>query len=68
MTYLEYTSFDKQKKSAKNLAFKDKSGDIKKAVIVRENLFVTLYAQQYSANFGVYFNIVDPIVKSTKKL
>ena len=35
MTYLEHTSFDKQKKSAKkHPAFKD-SGDIKKVVIVR---------------------------------
>ena len=31
MTYLEHTSFDKQKKiGKKHPAFKDKSGDIKK--------------------------------------
>ena len=61
MTYLEHTSFDKQKKSAKHPAFKDKSGDIKKVVIV-EDLCEILYAQQYSTNFGVYYYIVDPIV------
>ena len=33
MTYLEHTSFDKQKKiGEKHPAFKDKSGDIKKVV------------------------------------
>ena len=32
MTYLEHTSFDKQKKiGEKHPAFKDKSGDIKKS-------------------------------------
>ena len=57
MTYLEHSLFDKQ------------SSDIKKkVVIVRIRLVVTLYAQQYSANFGVYYDIVDPIVRSTKKL
>ena len=46
MTYLEHTSFDKQKKySEKHPAFKDKSGDIKKVVIVRRKLIDTLYAQ-----------------------
>ena len=35
MTYLEHTSFDKQKKiSEKHPAFKDKSGDIKNVVII----------------------------------
>ena len=38
MTYLEHTSFDKQKKSAKHPAFRDKSSDIKKVVIVRRGL------------------------------
>ena len=39
MTYLEYTSFDKQKKISKKYpAFKDKSGDIKKVVIVRRRV------------------------------
>ena len=39
MTYLEHTSFDKQKKSPKkHPAFKDKNGDIKKVVIVRRRL------------------------------
>ena len=28
----------------------------------------TLYAQQYSANVGVYYDIVDLTVRSTKKL
>ena len=27
----------------------------------------TFDAQQYSADFGVYYDIVDPIVSSTKK-
>ena len=27
----------------------------------------TLCAQQYSANVGVYYDIVDPIVRYTKK-
>ena len=69
MTYLEHTSINKQKKIIKkHPAFKDKSGDIKKVVIVSRKLIDTLYAQQYSANFGVYYDIVDPIVKSTKIL
>ena len=39
MTYLEHTLFDKQKKSAKkHPAFRDKSSDIKKVVIVRRGL------------------------------
>ena len=39
MTYLEHTSFDKQKKlPKKHPVFKDKSGDIKKVVIVRRRL------------------------------
>ena len=37
MTYLEHTSFD-QKNSEKHPAFKNKSGDIKKVVIVRRRL------------------------------
>ena len=43
MTYMETTSFkfDKQKKiSEKHPAFKDKSGDIKKVVIVRRRLIL----------------------------
>ena len=68
MTYLEHTLFDKQENQQKHPAFTDKSGDIKKVVIVRRRLLETLYAQQYSANLGVYYNIVDPIVRSTKKL
>ena len=50
MTYLEHTSFDRQKKSAKNCI----------------ELYETLYAQRYSSNFGVYYDIVDPTVRSTK--
>ena len=39
MTYLEHTSFDKQKKiGEKHPAFKDKSDDIKKVVIVTRRL------------------------------
>ena len=39
MTYLEHTSFEKQKKSVKkHPALKDKSGDINKVVIVRRRL------------------------------
>ena len=69
MTYLEHTSFDKQKKiDEKHPAFKDKSGDIKKVVIVRRGLIETLYAQQYSANFGVYYDIIYPTVRYTKKI
>ena len=37
-TYLEHTLFDKQKKSANYPAFTDKSGDIKKVVIIRRRL------------------------------
>ena len=69
MTYLEHTSFGKQKKiGEKHPAFKDKSGDIKKVVIVRRRLMKILYAQQYFTNFGAYYDIVDPTVRSTKKL
>ena len=69
MTYLEDTSFDKQKKSAKNtLLSKIKVAILKKWYSVEENLCKTLYAQQYSANFDVYYDIVDPTVRSTKKL
>ena len=35
-------------------------------VIVRGRLIETLYAQQYSANFGVYYAIVDPTIRSIK--
>ena len=35
---------------------------------LEEDLCETLYAQQYSTNFGVYYDIVDPTVRSTKKL
>ena len=39
MTYSEHTSFDKHKKiGEKHPAFKDKSGDINKVVIVRRRL------------------------------
>ena len=63
MTYLDHTSFEEQKKiSEKHLAFKDKSGDIKKVVIVRRRLVETLYARQYSTNFSVYYDSVDPTV------
>ena len=69
MTYLEHTSINKQKKSSKNtLLSKIKVAILKKVVIVSRKLIDTLYAQQYSANFGVYYDIVDPIVKSTKIL
>ena len=68
MTYLEHTSFDKQKKiSEKHPVFKDSSRDIISAVLVRRRLIETLYAQQYSPAFGVYYDIVDPIVRFTKK-
>ena len=54
MSYLEYTSFDKQKKSAKkHPTLKDKSDDVKKVVIVRRRHMETLYVQQYSANSGL---------------
>ena len=69
LTYLENTSFDNKKKICEKYpAFKDKSGDIKKVVIVRRRHMNTIYAQQYSANFGVYYDIVDPTVRSTTKL
>ena len=61
-----YIVWQAEKISEKYPAFKNKSSDIKKEVIVRRKLKDTLYAQQYSANFGVYYDIVDPIVKSTK--
>ena len=68
MTYLYHTLFDKLKKiSEKHPAFKDKSGNSEEVVIVTLPLCATLYAQQYSADFGVYYGIVDPIVGSTKK-
>ena len=38
------------------------------ALSTKEDLCETLYAQQYSTNFGVYYDIVDPTVRSTKKL
>ena len=63
MTYLEHTSFDKQKKSPKNTLL----AILKKVVIVRRRLMDILYAQQYSTNFDVYYDIVDPTVRSTKK-
>ena len=69
MTYLEHTSFNKQKTSAKNtLLSKIKVAILKKVVTVRKDSSETLYAQQYSANFGVYYDIVTPIVRSTKRL
>ena len=69
MTYLEHTSFDKQKKSAKStLLSKIKVAILKKVVIVRRRLMENLYAQQYFTNFGVYYDIVDLTVRSTKKL
>ena len=69
MTYMEHTSFDKQKKSTKNtLLLKIKVAILKKVIIVRRRLMETLYAQQYFTNFGVYYYIVDPTVRSTKKL
>ena len=36
-------------------------------VIGGRELMDPLYAQQYSATFGVYYDIVDPTVRSTKK-
>ena len=57
-----------RKISKKYPAFKDKSGDIKKVVIVRRRPIEISYAQPYSTNFGVYYDIVDPAVRSTKKL
>ena len=68
MTYLYHALFDKLKNQRKHPAFKDKSGNSEKVVIVRRRLTETLYAQQYSADFGVYCDIVDPIVRSTKTL
>ena len=66
MTYLEHTSFNKQKTSAKNTLF----SKIKVAILkkLEEDSSDTLYAQQYSANFDVYYDIVTPIVRSTKIL
>ena len=58
MTYLEHTSFDKQKKSAKNTLLSK----------IKVAIYETLYAQQYFKNFSVYYDIVDPTVRSTKKL
>ena len=57
MAYLERTSFEKI--GEKHPAFKDESGDIKKVIIVRRKII------NY---FGVYYDIVDPTVRSTKKL
>ena len=37
-------------------------------IIVRRRFIETLYAQQYSTNVGVYYDIVDPKVRFTKKL
>ena len=47
---MEHTSFDKQKKIAeKHPAFKDKSGDIKKVVIVRRRLtFALIIEHKYT--------------------
>ena len=41
---------------------------MKKVVIVGRRLIETLYAQQYFTNFGVYYDILDPTVRSTKKI
>ena len=60
MTYLSIHRLTNRKNRRKNPAFKDKSGDIKRMVTVGRNLCDTLYAQQYFANFGVYYDIVDP--------
>ena len=69
MTYPEHTSFDKQKKSPKNtLLSKIKMAILKKWKWLEEDLCETLYAQQYSTNCGVYYDIVDPTIRSTKKL
>ena len=67
MTYLKHTSFDKQKKSAKNILLsKIKVAILQKWSELEEDVCETLYAQPYSADFGVYYDIVDPIVRSTK--
>ena len=66
MTYLEHISFDKQKKSPKNTLLLKIKVAILKILIVRRRIMETLYAQQYSINFGVYYDIVDPTVRSTK--
>ena len=60
MTYLEHTSFDKQKQSAKNkhLAFEVKSGDIKKVVIVRRRHYVKLYMHNNIPQILVYIIIL----------
>ena len=34
----------------------------------QQHLCETLYAQQYFTTFDVYYDIVDPTVRSTKKL
>ena len=39
----------------------------KKRIIVRRRLMKTLYVQQYSADLGVYYDTIDPIVRSIKK-
>ena len=69
MTDLEHTSFDKQKKSTKiTLLSWIRVAILKKVAIVKRRLIDTLYAQQYSADFGVTYDIVDPTVKSTQNL
>ena len=57
-----------EKISKKQPVFKDKSDDSKKVAIVRKTLGNTLWGQQFSTNFGLYFVIVDLTVRSTKKL
>ena len=52
--------------SEKHPAFKDKSGDSKKVIVVGRKLMEILYAQQYSTEFGVYYDTVDPIISYTK--
>ena len=56
------------KNPRKHPVFKDKSDDNKKVVIVRKNLWKTLWSQQFSANFCAYSVIVNLLVKSSKKL
>ena len=59
MTYLEHTSFDKQKKpSEKHPAFKDKSDDIKKVVFVKRKLIDTLYMHNNIPQILVYIMIL----------
>ena len=68
MTYLEHTSFVKQKSAKKHPAFKDKSGNIKKVVIVRRKLMRNFICTTIFRKFWcIYYDIVDPIVRSTKK-